>query len=106
MNKTTKNERGTSPAHVIDALGGLILLGLVTMGALQEGAVKPAVEFSMDVVVLALVAIVGWFVRTTFHDMRKALNEEKEHGRELSKRLGILSNKVSKMEGFMEKKEE
>ena len=97
------NKRGMTPFHLLDALGALILVGVIGMGAVQEGAVKPAIEFSMELVVVALVGIVGWFVRNMIKDMCKDLEKEQEHGRDLSKRIGELSEKVHKLEGRMEK---
>ena len=103
MNKTSiSNKRGMAPFQILDTLGALILVGVIGMGALQEGAVKPAIEFSMEMVVVVLVGIVGWFVRNMIKDMCKDLEKEQEHRRELSKRLGILSDKVSKIQGRME----
>ena len=83
--------------YVLDILGGMILLGFVGVGALQEGAVKPPID--METVLLSLVGllvlIVGWFVRNT-------LMEQREHGKKLSERFGLLSDRVAKMEGRME----
>ena len=97
------NKRGIAPFHILDSLSALVLLGVIGMGALQEGAVKPAFEFSMEMLVVLLVGIVGWFVRNMIKDMCKDLEKEREHGREMSKRIGDLAQKVSKMEGFMER---
>ena len=90
--------------YVLDILGGMIFLGFVGVGALQDGAVKPAIDMESGLLVLVgiLVAIVGWFVRTAFKDMCKELEDQKDYDRSLSKRLGELAEKVSRMEGRME----
>ena len=96
------NKRGITPFHILDGLSALVLAGVIGMGALQEGAVKPAIEFSMEMLVVLLVGVVGWFVRNMIRDMRQDVEKEQKHGREMSARIGEIAQKVSKIEGRME----